>query len=86
MWTFHRGERARESARARVEAARSRLHNLEYRELDLITRIGVLQERRELYPLEVTERQVDELDRKLDQIREEIARLRAELPTGRYDR
>jgi chromosome segregation ATPase len=83
MWTFHRGDGNPESARAKLEAARSRLHNLEYRELDLITRIGVLHERRELYPLEVTDRQVDELDRKLDEIREEIASLRAELPVAR---
>ena len=83
MWTFHRGNRSQESERARVEAAQSRLHNLEYRELDLITRLGVLHERREVYPHEVTDRQVEELDRKLDEIREEIADLRAELPTGR---
>ena len=81
MWTFHRGHQSQESARARVEAAESRLHNLEHRELDLITRLGVLHERRELFPQEVTDRQVEELDRRLDEIREEIASLRAELPT-----
>jgi chromosome segregation ATPase len=86
MWTFHRGNRSQESARARVEAAESRLHNLEYRELDLITRLGVLQDRRELYPQEITGRQVEELDRRLDEIRAEIASLRADLPTSRDER
>ena len=78
MWTFHRGSRSEESARAKAEAAQSRLHNLEHRELDLITRLSVLQERAELFPQEVTDGQVEELDRRLDDVREEIASLRAE--------
>jgi hypothetical protein len=83
MWTFHRGSGTQETSGSRFEEAELRLHELEHRELDLISRLCVLHERRELYPREVTERQVDELDRKLDELREEIATLRAELPGGR---
>jgi hypothetical protein len=71
---------------AKREEAESRLRELEYRELDLITRIGVLHDRREQYPQEVSERQVEALDVKLDEIREEIASLRAELPSRREER
>jgi hypothetical protein len=71
---------------AKREEAESRLRELEYRELDLITRIGVLHDRREQYPQEVSERQVEALDVKLDELREEIASLRAELPSRREER
>ena len=55
----------------------SQLEILRHRELDLVSRLGVLYERAELYPQEVTKRQVAELNRKLDEIRAEIGALRA---------
>jgi hypothetical protein len=60
------------------------VNDLESLELDLLTRLSVLYERHELYPNEVTERQVDELDRRLDGVREELTSLRAASP-GRRD-
>lgn len=79
MWTFHSADRAQATARSRAEEAQSRLRNLESRELDVISRLSVLHERRELYPAEVTDRQVAELDRRLDEIRAQIDALRSEL-------
>jgi hypothetical protein len=83
VWTFHSTDRSQRTARAQTEQVCSRLRNLEHREIDLLSRLSVLHERRELYPQEVTEPQVAELDRKLDAIREEIVSLRAELPACR---
>ncbi len=54
---------------------------LKHREIDLISRLSVLYERRELYPMEVTKRQVAELNRKLDEVRAERDALRAEGPS-----
>ncbi|MGZ4408952.1 MAG: hypothetical protein ACXVY6_09205 [Gaiellaceae bacterium] len=82
MWVFHRADPKQLTARRRAEETASKLRNLEHRELDLLSRLAVLQERHELYPREVTERQVAELDRKLDEMRDEIAALRAGLPTS----
>lgn len=86
MWTFHMGDRSTETERSRTEELLSRLRNLEYRELDLVSRLSILHERHELYPREVTDRQVAELDRKLDDIRAQIAALGAELPMRRDSR
>jgi hypothetical protein len=77
MWTFHSAHRAKPTQRSSAEEATSRLRHLAHRELDLVSRLSVLHERRELYPNEVTERQVAELDQKLDDIRAEIELLRA---------
>lgn len=81
MWTFHSANRAEPTERSKAEDRLSRLKQLEYRELDLLSRLTVLAERRLSYPHEVTDRQVDELDRRLDDVRAEIESLRAELPT-----
>ncbi len=54
---------------------------LKHREIDLVSRLSVLYERRELYPMEVTKRQVAELNRKLDEVRAERDALRAEGPS-----
>ncbi len=64
--------------RSRHEETESQLKLLGHRELDLVSRLAVLYERAELYPQEVTKRQVAELNRKLDEIRSEIDVLRAE--------
>lgn len=77
MWTFHSAHSAKPTQRSSAEEATSRLRHLAERELDLVSRLSVLYERRELYPHEVTERQVAELDQKLDEIRAEIELLRA---------
>jgi hypothetical protein len=71
--------------RSRAEDARSRLKLLRHRELDVVSRLSVLYERSELYPREVTKRQVTELNRKLDEIRAEIDALGAEAPSGHGD-
>jgi hypothetical protein len=83
VWTFHSASRSEPTERSKAEDRRSRLKQLEYREIDLLSRLSVLEERRMSYPHEVTDRQVDELDRRLDEVRAEIATLRAELPTHR---
>lgn len=83
VWTFHSASRAEPTERSRAEDRLSRLKQLEYREVDLLSRLTVLEERRISYPHEVTDRQVDELDRRLDEVRAEIETLRAELPTHR---
>ena len=77
MWTFHSAHRAKPTQQSSAEEATSRLRHLAQRELDLVSRLSVLYERRELYPHEVTDRQVAELDQKLDEIRAEIELLRA---------
>ena len=81
MWTFQSADRSQPTSRSIAEEAESRLRNLEHRELDVVSRLSVLHERRELYPDEVTDRQVAELDRRLDEIRAQIDQVRAELPT-----
>jgi len=55
-----------------------RLRELGHRELDLISKLSLLYERHELYPGEVTDRQLAELNRMLDKVRAEIDALRAE--------
>ena len=80
VWRFEPVDRSQPTARSIAEHAESRLRNLAHRELDLVFRLSVLYERRELYPDEVTDRQVAELDRRLDEIRAQIERARAELP------
>ena len=83
VWPFHSASRSEPTERSKAEDRLSRLKQLEYRELDLLSRLTVLEERRISYPHEVTERQVDELDRRLDEVRAELEALRAELPTSR---
>ena len=78
VWVFHSADRKGASARSRAEETESKLKLLGHRELDLVSRLAVLYERAELYPQEVTKRQVAELNRKLDEIRAEIDSLRAE--------
>lgn len=80
MWVFHSGERYEPREGSLTESRESRLRTLKYRELDLVSRLSVLFERRELYPIEISKRQVSELNRKLDEIRAEIDALRADLP------
>ena len=80
MWVFASAARDGSTVRSRAEEAESRLKLLRHRELDLVSRLSVLYERAELFPREVTARQVSELNRKLDEIRAEIDRLRAEEP------
>jgi hypothetical protein len=57
-WTFHNGERAE--------------MNFEHREAELVRRLVVLRERHAFFPNEVSERQVSELARKLDELRAQI--------------
>jgi cell division protein FtsB len=83
VWVFHSAERSGPTARSIAEEKRSRLKTLRHRELDLVSRLSVLYERSELYPREVTKRQVAELNRKLDEIRAEIDALRAEVDEER---
>ena len=80
MWVFHSADRSQPTKRSVAESRDSQLRTLKYRELDLVSRLSVLFERRELYPVEVSKRQVSELNRKLDEIRAEIDRLRADGP------
>ena len=78
VWVFHSADRHGSTERSRAEETESQLKVLGHRELDLVSRLAVLYERAELYPQEVTKRQVAELNRKLDEIRSEIDALRAE--------
>ena len=80
MWAFHSADRSQPTTRSVAESRESQLRTLKYRELDLVSRLSVLFERRELYPVEVSKRQVSELNRKLDEIRAQIDQLRADGP------
>jgi hypothetical protein len=79
-WTFHSADRSHPTRRSIAEDRESRLRTLKHRELDLVSRLSILFERRELYPREVTKRQVAELNRRLDDVRAEIDQLRADGP------
>jgi len=78
VWTFHSAKATDATARSRADAARSRLKLLRHHEIDVVSRLSVLYERSELYPREITKRQVTELNRKLDEIRAEIDSLLAD--------
>jgi hypothetical protein len=83
VWTFHSAERSQPTRRSRIEAATSRLRNLEHREAELVQRLVLLGERHAVMPAEVTDRQVAELSAKLDDLRGQIDAVRAELSVSR---
>lgn len=64
--------------RAKTQQGTSELKHLEHREADLMRRLDVLRERHSFFPNEVSERQVSELSRKLDELHRQIESLRAE--------
>ena len=63
---------------AATEQTTSELKHLEHREADLVRRLDVLRERHSFFPNEVSERQVSELSRKLDDLHTQIESRRAE--------
>jgi cell division protein FtsB len=66
--------------RAQTEKATSELKTLRHREAELVRRIVIVSERHAFFPNEVSRRQVEELARKLDELRERITSIEAELP------
>jgi hypothetical protein len=71
------------SLRSQTEQALSALKHLEHRESELVRRLVVLRERHAFFPQEVSERQVSELARKLDELREQIDTIKADLRHAR---
>lgn len=74
MWSFEGRQLAVVSE---VDEAAVSLVRLERCEADLLPRLVKLKERHAFFPNEVTERQVIELQRKLNDLRVEIETLRA---------
>jgi hypothetical protein len=66
--------------RAQTKKAASELKSLRHWEADLVRRLVIVGERRAFFPNEVSERQVEELARKLDELRDRITSIEAELP------
>jgi hypothetical protein len=70
--------------RAQSEQAASELKYLGHREAELVRRLVILSERHAFFPNEVSERQVSEVARKLEELRERMASIGAELPTEQW--
>jgi hypothetical protein len=68
------------SPRAQTEKTTSELKTLRHREAELVRRMVIVSERRAFFPNEVSERQVEELSRKLDDLRSRIATIEAQMP------
>jgi|tagenome__1003787_1003787.scaffolds.fasta_scaffold16378467_1 cell division protein FtsB len=68
------------SPRAQTEKTTSELKTLRHREAELVRRMVIVSERRAFFPNEVSERQVEELSRKLDELRSRIATIEAQMP------
>jgi hypothetical protein len=68
------------SPRAQTEKTTSELKTLRHREAELVRRMVIVSERRAFFPSEVSERQVEELSRKLDDLRSRIATIEAQMP------
>jgi hypothetical protein len=66
--------------RTQTERAASELKSLRHREADLVRRLVIVSERHAFFPNEVSERQVEELARKRDELRDRITSIEAELP------
>ena len=79
-WTFHTADRSESSPRAQAEPAASHVKHLEHREAELVRRLITLKERHAFFPNEVTNRQIDELAAKLEQLRAELDAARGGLP------
>jgi hypothetical protein len=69
------------SPRRLAEKATSELKYLGHREAELVRRLVILGERHAFFPNEVSERQVNELSQKLQELRERTASIEAEMPT-----
>ena len=70
-------------SRAQAEKATSELKYLEHREAELVRRLALLGERHAFFPDEVSQRQVEELSRKLTELRGQIDATRADIPISR---
>jgi chromosome segregation ATPase len=79
-WTFHTADQSQKTPRAQAEQTASHVKHLEHREADLVRRLVTLKERHAFFPHEVTNRQIDELAAKLEQLRTELDTARADLP------
>ena len=67
--------------RAHTEKATSELKGLRHREAELVRRLVIVSERHAFFPNEVSERQVEELARKRDELRERITSIEDGLAT-----
>jgi hypothetical protein len=67
--------------RAQTEKATSELKGLRHREAELVRRLVIVSERHAFFPNEVSERQVEELARKRDELRARITSIEDGLAT-----
>jgi hypothetical protein len=84
VWTFPYHDPT--TPRAKLERAQAYLKSFEYREAELVRRLVTLKERHAFFPNEVTERQVDELEMKLLELRGRIDEIRTDIDALLPDR
>jgi len=71
-WTFHSAEGSSDNRRVDEEHIASLIKRLEHREAETVRRLVTLSERHAFFPNEVTDRQVNELTAKLEELRNEL--------------